>query len=282
MHWHTRVRLFLSLAICALAGSFAPSVAAAPPAPIAIDHNAVSLDQLGPARRSAARAVSLYVEHASVGKLISEALDDLARNDPSLEHPKWDWRARGNPGWRAKLVSFSNHLAALEPSAYRVVSTKLCFIDEAADPDVYVALLDRIESDNPDKIFVWWTMPLTTAGSAARDAFNAAVRRHARGNSRVLFDIADIESHDVDGTACTDGGHEALCPRWNADGGHPNAAGSRRLAEGVWRLMDQVAERRPARVASRASLGIEGAALGFMALAFGLSGTRHQSRRRVR
>jgi hypothetical protein len=232
----------LALAVLLLPGIGAGASAAPPP--VRIDHDTLSIASLDSARRNAARATTMYLEHASVGTLIVGALDQLAREDASLSHPNWDLPARGNPPWRKKVDLFVAHVSAQDTPAYDVVSMKLCYIDEAADAAYYIARLDKLEAQRPDQTLVWWTMPLMATGSSARDTFNAAVRSHALSTGKTLFDIADIESHDASGAACADGGHEVLCPSWNDDGGHPNAAGSRRLAQGVWRLMDAIAQRR--------------------------------------
>jgi hypothetical protein len=68
-----------------------------------------------------------------------------------------------------------------------------------------------LESANPGMTLVYATMPLTNTSNSdniKRNVFNDAVRTYCSTNGKFLFDIADIESHDPNGTAVTfaDGG----------------------------------------------------------------------------
>lgn len=213
---------------------------------IRIDHTTLDLSAMTSARRSAARALRLSFEHASVGALVWTALDQLQQADSTLAHPNWVDLNRGNPGWQAKLDQFLTDTSAPASSSYSVISMKFCYIDDGADANTYMARLDAIEAAHRNQTLIWWTMPIMTTGSAARDAFNTAVRLHTAQNGRVLIDIADIESHDANGKVCTNGGYSSLCTVWNSDGGHPNSAGARRIAQALWRAADAIALRGPA------------------------------------
>jgi hypothetical protein len=58
----------------------------------------------------------------------------------------------------------------------------------------------------------------------------------------VLFDIADIESHNAAGVKRVDGnGRELMWDEWTSDGGHLSAAGSQRVASALWWLMARIA-----------------------------------------
>ena len=151
---------------------------------------------------------------------------------------------RGNPGWQEKIDDFSTRLNASTPSPddYDALTMKYCYVDDGADFTYYRDVMLDLESDFPDAIFVWWTMPIRTVGNADRDAFNAAVRTYCQANNKLLFDIADIESHDPAGNAITDGGYEAMYAAYTYDGGHLNETGRQRVAEAFWHLAYEISQ----------------------------------------
>jgi hypothetical protein len=151
--------------------------------------------------------------------------------------------SRGNPGWAAKFAMFNTAVRS-QGWRYPVVDAamnKLCFIDDTADAGTYLATMTALENDQPATTFIYTTMPLQS-GSDMNAAnihamnYNQAVRLHCVGNNRILFDVADIESHDPAGNAVTftDQGHtyQRLYSGYTTDGGHLNALGSRRVALG--------------------------------------------------
>ena len=208
----------------------------------AIDHNFATLSSEQVAE---AAAVTIYLEHASVGGNISSGLDDLETADSSYDRSNLVFFNRGNPGWQQKIDGFAANLNASTPSPddYDAVTMKYCYIDTGADFAYYRDVMLDLENDFPDTIFVWWTMPLQTSGSSARDAFNAAVRTYCEANDKLLFDIADIESHDPDGNAITQGGYEAMWDDYSSDGGHLSVAGRQRVARAFWHLAYEISQR---------------------------------------
>ncbi len=149
--------------------------------------------------------------------------------------------SRGNPGWAAKYTLFDDAVRTLGWHYPKIdmAMDKLCFIDDAAQVNVYLASMTALENDYPATKFIYTTQPLQASsipGSAniAYWHYNQAVRQHCSANGRILFDIADIESHDPQGNAITftDQGltYERLYSGYAADIGHLNAAGSERVA----------------------------------------------------
>ena len=53
-----------------------------------------------------AAAVTIYLEHASVGGNISSGLDDLETADSSYDRSNLVFSNRGNPGWQEKIDDF--------------------------------------------------------------------------------------------------------------------------------------------------------------------------------
>ena len=107
--------------------------------------------------------------------------------------------------------------------------------------------LEELEARHPDKILIYWTMGLAKGiGTADSESFNQQMRSFAIANDKVLMDIADIESHRPDGSACFDiygRGIEAMCDEYTDEvvAGHLNALGRQRMAEAMWILMARLA-----------------------------------------
>jgi hypothetical protein len=207
-----------------------------------------------------ARKLKWYFAHASVGSNLLSGLKDLNighpirfpyRSESSKGTPVADAQPatiyehnRGNPGWKAKMDQFS---AAVQ-NGWRfpnvdVVMNKLCYIDQFASAKYYIKSMSKLEASYPETIFVYTTMPLTTAAdwaSRLRDTFNREVRDWTQSNKQPLFDIADIEAHDEKGNPCTfaSGGKTfaRMCEEYTDDGGHLNALGRRVMARGFYAM----------------------------------------------
>jgi hypothetical protein len=115
---------------------------------------------------------------------------------------------------------------------------------------------------HPEKTVIWWTTSLARGiGSPESQTFNAAMRDYARMHDLVLFDVADILSHDPSGGPCFDNrdgvtylteNHPddgldipAICPQYTTEteGGHLGSisAGGIRVAKAFWVLMARIA-----------------------------------------
>jgi hypothetical protein len=118
------------------------------------------------------------------------------------------------------------------------------------------------EARHPGKTVLWWTTSLARGiGTPEARDFNDAMRSHARAHDLVLFDVADILSHDPMGNPCFDNrdGVEyltenhpddgldlpAICPQYTTEteGGHLGSisAGGIRVAKAFWVLMARIA-----------------------------------------
>lgn len=150
---------------------------------------------------------------------------------------------RGNPGWLAKYQMFDGAVRNLgwHDPLLDAAMDKLCYIDPSADVSVYLASMTALEADFPGTRFVYVTMPLQSSSGANASnmlafAYNEAVRAHCAGPDRLLYDLADIESHDPDGNAITftvgEQVYQRLYSGYTSDGGHLNSVGARRAALG--------------------------------------------------
>ncbi len=138
------------------------------------------------------------------------------------------------------------------------------FADNANLYDVYD--FAQFEAQHPTKEFIYWTTSLSRGiGTHVSESFNAQMRSYAMSNGKILFDVADILSHDPDGNPCYDNrdgipysfGNQsenypddgveilAICPHYTTevDGGHLGSvsAGKIRVAKAFWVLMAQIA-----------------------------------------
>lgn len=134
------------------------------------------------------------------------------------------------------------------------------FWNNATLQDVYD--LEAYEAQHPDKIFIYWTTSLARSiGTTASESFNDQMRQYALANNKVLFDVADILSHDPAGNPCYDNRDgipyrtennpddgqniPAICQHYTTEteGGHLGSvsAGKIRVAKAFWVLMAQLA-----------------------------------------
>jgi hypothetical protein len=103
-----------------------------------------------------------------------------------------------------------------------------------------------LEAQYPDNIFVYWTTSLAkTVGTKDAQSFNDQMRSWTSSNQKILLDVADIESHKPDGSACRNAqGYEVLCSDYTteSDGGHLGAvsAGKIRIAKAIWVMLAQI------------------------------------------
>lgn len=195
----------------------------------------------------------------------------------------WDyqyWPASGCHEWAAILECFMQIMNPII-NQYDVVSFQYSYlaVDEystiADQPggffwqnanrlDVYD--LEDYEAQHPNQIFIYWTTSLSrSTGSSVSDAFNGQMRDYAISNEKVLFDVADILSHDPEGNPCYDNrdgvpydngnnaenypddgqNRAAICQHYTTetDGGHLGSvsAGKIRVAKAFWVLMARIA-----------------------------------------
>ena len=87
-----------------------------------------------------------------------------------------------------------------------------------ADINTYLSLMDELEEDFPDVIFVYMTGHLDGTGETRNlNIRNNQIRDYCQTNNKVLFDFADIESYDPDGNYFLDQRADDQC---DYDGGN--------------------------------------------------------------
>lgn len=239
---------------------------------IIIDHTCLNSSNdisLSGAQIAKAAAMRLYFEHASVGTNIATGLDSLYSSDSRYNRGKFVDYARGNPLPNYKVDWFVSTLTKPEatgpepppyqnPAVYDAMMMKFCYIDDRDNKlevigsiealfEHYRDEMNKLESLFPGTAIVWWTMPLETEASgnsnSRKQTYNNLIRNYCNANNKILFDIADIESHDPAGNHITSSGYECLYSAYTDDGGHLNETGSLRAAKAFWQMAYEISQR---------------------------------------
>lgn len=214
----------------------------------------------------------VFFSHASVGGNIDSGMNSLRSSNasryqlivtaedgspPATTQPgRFYEYGRGNPGWQNKMNYFRTYVQnGWRSPKVDFAMDKLCYIDQNADVNAYIALMEGLAADYPDTKFILWTMPLTTStgsDNVLRNRYNTSVRNYAATHDIILFDIADIEAWNPSGVQQTflyQGSiYQRLCLEYTSDGGHLNGTGALRMANGLYSLLGLATEPVPAPV----------------------------------
>ncbi len=241
--------------------------------PIIIDHNAIQkFESIPEVVLPDLAKLRVMFRHASVGTTINNALDCLqgTRNFPAecKNYPQYKYdrrnikcQARGNSGWYGKVDDF---VAEVENQLndFDIFSFKYCYLDGLdglQEPcgadfksihkawDYLREKMEYLEKKYYNKVFVWWTIPLTQVGQLCTDSLNKLIRNYVRLNNKILFDIADMQCYDEAGNyqVNSNGWEIAYKPfcgeqQPGAQACHPNWTGSIRIAKAFWWMVYQI------------------------------------------
>jgi len=109
----------------------------------------------------------------------------------------------GNPDRTTWAARTRTYLDAPANSDVNVVMWSWCgqASTSIANIDIYLDLMEGLIADYPGVSFVFMTGHLDGGGLAGSlHLANEHIRAHCRANGRVLYDFADIETYDPDGT----------------------------------------------------------------------------------
>ncbi|MFC2161875.1 hypothetical protein ACFLRX_09520, partial [Acidobacteriota bacterium] len=85
-----------------------------------------------------------------------------------------------------------------------------------SDIDTYLTLMNQLELEFPSVTFIYMTGHLDGTGESGNlHVRNEQIRNYCQVNNKVLFDFADIESYDPDGTYFLDKGANDGCYYWD-------------------------------------------------------------------
>jgi hypothetical protein len=173
---------------------------------------------------------------------------------------------------RKQVLSFQFNYFHVSPGS-NIADPETGFFVDLPQEGTYVNRLrwdisdfEALEEQYPEAIFFHWTTSLArSVGSAESEAFNDQMRAYALANDKILFDVADILSHDEQGQPCYDNrdgveycnnnrcenypddGQDllAICQDYTTetDGGHLGSVsgGRLRVAKAFWVLMARIA-----------------------------------------
>jgi hypothetical protein len=107
----------------------------------------------------------------------------------------------------------------------------------------YRDMMTSAQAGHPGTILVWWTIPIIASDDSQAGCnqelewFNDQVRAYVNQQGGVLFDVADIESHDLSGNPVSQDGYEAMYSGYSIDGAHLNETGRQQVARALWHLL---------------------------------------------
>jgi hypothetical protein len=131
----------------------------------------------------------------------------------------------------------------------------------SSDIDTYLGLMSQLEIDYPSVTFVYMTGHLNGTGVDGNvNQRNNQIRDYCRANNKVLFDFADIESYDPDGSYFLDRGaddgcnysggnwatewcaaHPGVCPDCGTDCAHSQCVNCLQKGKAFWWMMARLA-----------------------------------------
>jgi hypothetical protein len=228
----------------------APAAAQARSEPLVADHTTTGLSQIPPFWIVQAKAgLRLSYGHTSHGSQVVSGMGVLMA-DP-LNNDLYDFNSDGgvtpgvlslqdytpdgdlgNPDYTTWATRTRNYLNTPGNNRNLVVWSWCGQADTISENiDLYLSLMNQLESEFPNVTFVYMTGHLVGSGVEGNlNQRNEQIRNYVEANDKVLFDFADIESYDPDGdyfldlyaddAANYDGGNWAI--EWcNAHPGDP-------------------------------------------------------------
>ena len=228
-----------------------------------IDHNCVDADTIPQAWLDQARDLVTFFNHKSIGTNILEGIADLQSQNPArytISVQSSSGTGSGinhyQAGSNGQPLSKINGFSPLVKDGHDAGMMKFCTGDVpcvSGDTPIetmwteYRDAMVSLTAAHPDTTIVWWTIPIIANNHSRAYCneemawFNDNVRAYVQQHGGVLFDIADIESHDPDGNPVTWNGIEAGWPDYTADGAHLNETGRQRVASAMWWLLARLA-----------------------------------------
>jgi len=251
-------------------GVDAPAATTTPVAVLVVNHNTVNAGLIPQSYLNSAAQKNVVFDHHSIGGNIMTGMGTLQSQNPgrysfvSQFAPASSWftthhgtginigefQDGDNYYPDTKIAGFDTTMRSGIGNVVNIAMMKFCFLDiydDAANGlstwNGYRTMMLNLMATYPNTQFVWVTDPLEQALSSAyinreKSLFNTAVRQYVQANGGVLFDLADIESHDPNGNLIVDSrGYEALYSGYaQTQDHHLNGTGQQRTASAFWWL----------------------------------------------
>ena len=252
----------------------APALTATSVPAIVINHNTVNAALIPQSYLNLAAQKNVVFDHHSIGGNIMTGMDTLQSQNParysfvSQFAPASSWftthhgtginigefQDGDNYYPDTKIAGFDTTIRGGIGNVVNIALMKFCFLDISDDAanglstwNSYRTMMTNLIATYPNTRFIWMTGALEQALSPAyinreKSLFNNALRQYVQSNGGVLYDLADIESHDPNGNLIVDGqGYEALYSGYaQTQDHHLNSTGQQRTASALWWAFAQV------------------------------------------
>jgi len=213
------VVVILTLALPLLIGCAAPKLnpvqSAIRSEPIIIDHSCTAIDQIPDQWIEKAKTdFGISYGHTSHGSQIVSGMEALQAQNSRYAFGSYSSKSvltlfdreprgdLGNPD-RTTWAQRTRDLLEAGWGDTNIVMWSWCGQVSSAtreDIETYLLLMDQLERDYPQVVFIYMTGHLDGTGEAGNlHARNDQIRAFCRSNNKILYDFADIESYDPDG-----------------------------------------------------------------------------------
>ncbi len=169
--------------------------------PIIVDHTCTDLDRVpDPWIEQAQDTLDIFYGHTSHGSQLVSGLDALGIPLPPLFDASGDdLGSNGDTSWVAPTQSYLD----AHPETNVVLWSWCGGVSDNTEEGIntYLNAMNQLENEYPDVTFVYMTGHLDGGGVDGNlTVRNNQIRDYCRANNKVLFDFADIESYDPDGS----------------------------------------------------------------------------------
>ena len=183
---------------------------------IVIDHSTVKLASIPSEWISAAKeTLHIAYSHTSHGSQLTDGMTGLV----SFKGASYSWNNGGTDGAldlhdyamsgdlgnpdRTSWATRTRTYLAANPDVNVIIWSWCGQVSDASEADIntYLNLMDTLEMDFPDVKFVYMTGHLDGSGLTGNlHLRNEQIRNYCRENKKILYDFADIECYNPDGT----------------------------------------------------------------------------------
>jgi len=238
-------------AVCLIALGTGPLAAQA----IIADHNAVGQFEAIPDSviEDITALYTFYYVHTSHGSQIMTGIDMVEDEDPLYASPYFyevsdDLGGTGDISWVAPARTYLNNHPACNVAMFSWCGGVSGNTEEGIN--IYLNAMNQLEIEYPAVTFIYMTGHLDGSGPTGNLYIrNNQIRDYCLNNDKILFDFADIESYDPDGTWypdetdacnwCYDWCSTHTCPSCG-DCAHSHCFNCYRKGKAFWWMMAQV------------------------------------------
>jgi hypothetical protein len=192
--------------------------------PIIANHTSIKLTQIPESYVTKAKEhLKILYGHTSHGSQITSGISILRSIPNSIftynnGEGSLDYKERGGDLGNPNRTEWANRTRVQlesESNDRNMIVWSWCGQASSAseeDINTYLTLMDELEKDFPEVVFVYMTGHLDGTGVDGNlNQRNEQIRNFCKKNNKILFDFADIESYDPDGNYYLDKGANDGC-----------------------------------------------------------------------